>query len=147
MERLTLALVAHDAKKEDMVLLVNAHKQKLTELDLVATRSTGQMIQARTGIPVTLMQSGPLGGDQQIGALVTSGIVKAVIFLRDPLTAQAHEPDITALLRICDVHNVPLATNRATAESVLHLVFEHPEILGEAQFEAKLTNAMALAQC
>ena len=147
MERLTLALVAHDAKKEDMVLLVNAHKQKLTELDLVATRSTGQMIQARTGIPVTLMQSGPLGGDQQIGALVTSGIVKAVIFLRDPLTAQAHEPDITALLRICDVHNVPLATNRATAESVLHLVFEHPEILGEAQFEAKLTNEMALAQC
>ena len=147
MERLTLALVAHDAKKEDMVLLVNAHKQKLTELDLVATRSTGQMIQARTGIPVTLMQSGPLGGDQQIGALVTSGIVKAVVFLRDPLTAQAHEPDITALLRICDVHNVPLATNRATAESVLHLVFEHPEILGEAQFEAKLTNAMALAQC
>ena len=147
MERLTLALVAHDAKKEDMVLLVNAHKQKLTELDLVATRSTGQMIQARTGIPVTLMQSGPLGGDQQIGALVTSGIVKAVIFLRGPLTTQAHEPDITALLRICDVHNVPLATNRATAESVLHLVFEHPEILGEAQFEAKLTNEMALAQC
>jgi len=147
LERLTLALVAHDAKKEDMVFLVNAHKQELTELDLVATRSTGQMIQARTGIPVTLMQSGPLGGDQQIGALVTSGIVKAVIFLRDPLTAQAHEPDITALLRICDVHNVPLATNRATAESVLHLVFEHPEILGEAQFEAKLSNEMALAQC
>jgi len=147
MEKLTLAMIAHDVKKDDMLLLVQAHRQELSGLDLVATRGTGQVIQARTELPVTLVQSGPLGGDQQIGALVTSGIVKAVIFLRDPLTAQAHEPDITALLRICDVHNVPLATNRATAESVLHLVFEHPEILGEAQFEAKLTNEMALAQC
>ena len=147
MKRITLALVAHDSKKEDMVWLVKAHKENLAELDLVATRGTGQVIQARTELSVTLVQSGPHGGDQQIGALVASGIVKAVIFLRDPLTAQAHEPDITALLRICDVHNVPLATNRATAESVLHLVFEHPEILGEAQFEAKLTNEMALAQC
>jgi len=85
------------------------------------------MIQQATGLPVTLMQSGPLGGDQQIGAMVASNTVKAVIFLRDPLTAQPHEPDITALLRVCDVHNVPLATNLATAEAVLHLLFEPPE--------------------
>ena len=85
------------------------------------------MIQQATGLPVTLMQSGPLGGDQQIGAMVASNSVKAVIFLRDPLTAQPHEPDITALLRVCDVHNVPLATNLATAEAVLHLLFEPPD--------------------
>ena len=147
MRRITLALVAHDSKKEDMVWLVKAHKENLAELDLVATRGTGQVIQARAELPVTLVQSGPDGGDQQIGALVASGIVKAVIFLRDSLMAQPHEPDISALLRVCDVHNVPLATNLATAEAVLHLLFEHPEILGEVQFEAKLTNEMALAQC
>ena len=89
------------------------------------------MIQQATGLPVTLMQSGPLGGDQQIGALVASNIVKAVIFLRDPLTAQPHEPDITALLRVCDVHNVPLATNLATAEAVLRLLFEPPDTQNE----------------
>ena len=75
------------------------------------------------------MQSGPHGGDQQIGALVANGDVRAVIFLRDPMMALPHEPDITALLRICDVHDVPLATNVTTAEAVLHLMFEHPEAL------------------
>ena len=68
------------------------------------------------------MESGPHGGDQQIGALVAKGEVRAVIFLRDPLTAQAHEPDISALLRVCDVHNIPLATNLATAEAVLSYI-------------------------
>jgi methylglyoxal synthase len=94
-DQLTLALIAHDSKKEDMISLVKAHKQELTGINLVATWSTGQMIQSRTGLPVTLMQSGPHGGDQQIGALVASDDVKAVIFLRDPLIAQPHEPDIT----------------------------------------------------
>lgn len=126
-----LALIAHDVKKEDMVLLVKTHKEELTNIDLVATRSTGQIIQARTGLPVTLMQSGPLGGDQQIGALVANGDVDAVIFLRDPLMAHPHEPDVSALLRVCDVHNVPLATNIASAEAVLHLMFEEPEAMGE----------------
>ena len=143
MERLTLALVAHDAKKDDMVLLVNAHKQELTELDLVATRSTGQMIQARTGIPVTLMQSGPLGGDQQIGALAANGDIKAVIFLRDPLTSHPHEPDVSALLRVCDVHNVPLATNLASAEAILHLLFNPPEALGEHHIIVQYIDGMA----
>lgn len=128
-ETLTLALIAHDSKKDDMVSLMKAHKDNLANLNLVATRSTGQIIESRVGLPVTLMQSGPHGGDQQIGALVADGDVKAVIFLRDPMMAQPHEPDITALLRICDVHNVPLATNIATAEAVLHLMFEHPEAL------------------
>ncbi len=112
-----------------MVQLVKAHKEELAEVDLVATRSTGHLIQERTGLPVTLLQSGPLGGDQQIGAMVASEEINAVIFLRDPLTAHPHEPDVSALLRVCDVHNVPLATNLATAEAVLHLTAEHPEAL------------------
>ena len=128
MEKITIALIAHDARKEDMARLAEAHKEKLAGLHLVATKSTGQLVQSRTKLPVTLMQSGPLGGDQQVGALVTSGVVKAVIFLRDPLTAQPHEPDITALMRVCDVHNIPLATALASAEALLHFLFEHPEL-------------------
>jgi methylglyoxal synthase len=135
--RKALALVAHDAKKDDLVQLVKMHKEELAEVDLVATRNTGQLIQERTGLPVTLLQSGPLGGDQQIGALIASEEVNAVIFLRDPLTAHPHEPDVSALLRVCDVHNVPVATNLATAEAVLHLIAEHPEALGGHQLAAR----------
>jgi methylglyoxal synthase len=141
--RKALALVAHDAKKEDMVQLVKAHKEELAELDLIATQSTGRLIQGRTGLPVTLLQSGALGGDQQIGALVANGEVDAVVFLRDPLTAHPHEPDVSAFLRVCDVHNVPLATNIATAEAVLHLVFEHPEALGGHHLAAQFVEEIA----
>jgi methylglyoxal synthase len=141
--RKALALVAHDAKKEDMVQLVKAHKEELAELDLIATRSTGRLVQERTGLHVTLLQSGPLGGDQQIGALVANGEIDAVIFLRSPLTAHPHEPDVSALLRVCDVHNVPLATNLATAEAVLHLIFEHPEALGGHHLAAQFIEEMA----
>ena len=124
MERFGLALIAHDSKKKDMVLLMKAHRDELIQLELVATRSTGTLIQARVGLPVTVMRSGPQGGDQQIGSLVAHGKIQAVIFLRDPLTAQAHEPDISALLRLCDVCNVPLATNSATAEAVLSYIIQ-----------------------
>lgn len=137
MNTVTLALIAHDNKKEEMLSLVRDHRDDLSELSLVATRSTGMLIQARTDLPVTLMQSRPMGGDQQIGSLVASGVVKAVIFLRDPLTVQPHEPDVTALLRVCDVHNVPLATNLATAEALLHLIFDHPEIIKELSLHAR----------
>lgn len=126
-----------------MTLLVRAHREQLARLELLATRGTGKLIQARVGLPVTLMESGPRGGDQQIGALVATGDVGAVIFLRDPLTAQPHEPDISALLRICDVHNVPLATNLATAEAVLHLLFEHPEALGGHHLVAQFLSDIA----
>lgn len=141
---LTLALIAHDGKKDEMVRLVREHRDNLAKLSLVATRSTGQLVREGTSLPVTLVNSGPMGGDQQIGAMVASRVVKAVIFLRDPLTAQPHEPDIAALLRVCDVHNVPLATNLATAEAVMHLLFEHPEVLGEYRIEACLNNGTAL---
>ena len=143
MERLALALIAHDSKKADVVQLVKAHKEGLAEFDLVATRGTGQIIQSRIGLPVTLVQSGPHGGDQQIGALVANGDVRAGIFLRDPLMAQPHEPDISALLRVCDVHNVPLATNLATAEAVLHLLFEHPEALSGHHLVAEFLKELA----
>jgi methylglyoxal synthase len=143
MNKIALALVAHDSKKEDIVQLVKAHKENLAELDLVVTRGTGQAIKARAGLPVTLLQSGPHGGDQQIGALVTNGDVRAVIFLRDPLMAHPHEPDVSALLRVCDVHDVPLATNLASAEAVLHLLFEHPEALGGHHIAAQFISEMA----
>lgn len=129
--RKALALVAHDARKDDLVQLVKAHKEVLAEVDLVATRGTGQLIQKRVGLPVTLLQSELLGGDQQIGALIAGEEVNAVIFLRDSLTAHPDEPDVSALLRVCDVHNVPLATNLATAEAVLHVLGEHSEASGE----------------
>ena len=143
MNKFTLAIIAHDGKKGDMVQLVKAHKDELSAITLVATRSTGQLVNARTGLPVTLLQSGPLGGDQQIGALVANKEVDAVIFLRDPLTAHPHEPDVSALLRICDAHCIPLATNIATAEAVLHLLFEHPEALNGQHIAAEYLSEIA----
>ena len=138
-----LALIAHDAKKDEIVQLVKAHLTDMAEIDLIATHSTGQYIEKRTGRPVTLVLSGPLGGDQQIGALVASEEVDAVIFLRDPLTAHPHEPDVTVLLRVCDVHNVPLATNLTTAEAVLHLMVEHPEAFSGHHLAAQFLEEMA----
>lgn len=114
-----LALIAHDNKKKDMLKLVARHRDLMTNWPLLATGTTGQLIQERFGIPVKRMLSGPYGGDQQIGSKIACNKVAAVIFLRDPLTAHPHEPDITAILRLCDVHNVPVATNLASAEVVL----------------------------
>lgn len=111
-----VALIAHDQKKDDMLTFVGKHKAIFAHCRLVATGTTGRRIMEETGLTVHRMQSGPYGGDQQIGAMVASGQMDLVVFLRDPLTAQPHEPDVTALLRVCDVHNVPLATNEATAE-------------------------------
>ena len=110
--------------KEVMAELVKRYSEKLSQLNLVATRTTGQNIMEKSGMPVTLLQSGPMGGDQQVGALVAEGKLEAVIFLCDPLFAQPHEPDISALMRVCDVHNTALATNLATAEAVLNQLFE-----------------------
>jgi methylglyoxal synthase len=143
LKKLTLALVAHDSKKDDMVQLVKAHREEMAGLELMATRSTGRIIQERTGLSVRLLESGPLGGDQQVGALVASEDINAVIFLRDPLMAHPHEPDVSALLRVCDVHNVPLATNLSTAEEVMHLISEHPEALGGHHLAAEFLEEMA----
>lgn len=114
-----LALIAHDAKKDAMVQLATKYSAVLEKFPLVGTGETGRRITEATGIPVKRMQPGPLGGDQQIGALIATDEVIAVIFLRDPLTAQPHEPDVSALLRLCDVHAIPLATNVTSAEILL----------------------------
>jgi len=139
----TIALIAHDAKKDDMVVFIRAHKAELSDSVLIATKSTGQLIHERTGLPVQLLLSGALGGDQQVGALVANGAVDAVIFLRDALTAHPHEPDVSALLRVCDVHNIPLATNLTTAEAVLHLMAEHPEALSGHHLAAQFLEEVA----
>lgn len=115
----TIALIAHDKKKSEMLEFVGHHKELLTKFHLIATRTTGTLINETFGLHVETMLSGPMGGDQQIGARVATGDVDYVIFLRDPLTSQPHEPDINALLRLCDVHNIPLATNRRSAHIVL----------------------------
>ncbi|MCL4455763.1 MAG: methylglyoxal synthase [Deinococcus sp.] len=114
-----LALIAHDGKKTDMVSFAKDHKDTLARFPLIATGTTGRMLREKAGLEVEVLQSGPMGGDQQIGARIAEDKVLAVIFLRDPLQAQPHEPDVSALMRICDVHNVPLATNLAAAEAVL----------------------------
>lgn len=114
-----IALIAHDKKKADMVALAMRHADFLSKHELFATGTTGGLIMENTGLPVSRMQSGPMGGDQQIGAMVASGALDCIIFLRDPLTAQPHEPDVSALLRLCDVHGIPLATNLKSAEILL----------------------------
>lgn len=114
-----IALVAHDKKKSDMISLATQYKDILAKHDLYATGTTGTLIIGETGLNITRMKSGPLGGDQQIGSMVAEGMLDLVIFLRDPLTAQPHEPDISALLRLCDVQNIPLATNIGSAKIML----------------------------
>ncbi|WP_435186345.1 methylglyoxal synthase [Halobellus sp. EA9] len=114
-----IALIAHDEKKPEIVEFVQNRIEDLQRMDLMATGTTGKRIREATGLDVERKQSGPIGGDMQIGAEIADGNCDGVIFLRDPLTAQPHEPGITALLRICDVHDVPLATNLASAGAVL----------------------------
>ena len=115
----TLALIAHDGKKDEMIRLVDAHREELAHFDLVATGTTGERITAATGLDLKRMRSGPYGGDAQIAALITEGNVVGVVFLVDPLYAHPHEPDIQGLLRICNVYDVPVATNPAAARLLI----------------------------
>lgn len=116
---MNIALIAHDKKKDDIVKIAAAYKVILEQHDLFATGTTGKRISDETDLNVHRFKSGPLGGDQQIGAYISDNKMDLVIFIRDPLTAQAHEPDISALLRLCDVYEIPLATNIGTAEVLL----------------------------
>ncbi len=115
----TLALIAHDGKKDDLLRFGRDHLELLRGLRLVATATTGSLLASELGLEVERVASGPQGGDLQIGAGIVTGEIGAVIFFRDPLTAHPHEPDIQAVLKVCDVHDVPLATNRASAELLL----------------------------
>ena len=117
---MNIALIAHDKKKADIVRFSIAYEPVLRKHHLYATGTTGLRITEATGLEIQRFQSGPLGGDQQIGAMVADNEMDIVIFFRDPLTAQPHEPDISALMRLSDVYEIPLATNMATAELLMH---------------------------
>lgn len=114
-----VALIAHDRKKEEMVAFVRRHIEFFRSQRLVATGNTGLLLNRELGLHVERVAHGPEGGDLIIGGRVAEGLVSAVLFFRDPLTAQPHEPDVSALMRVCDVHDVPLATNISTAEAVV----------------------------
>ena len=124
-----IALIAHDKKKDEIIELAKKYKDVLGGHQLYATGTTGTLIMGETGLAIHRMKSGPLGGDQQIGAMLAVGDLDLMIFLRDPLTAQPHEPDVSALLRLGDVQKIPLATNIASATIML-------EALARGEFAA-----------
>ena len=115
-----IALIAHDKKKNDMIELAIKYKETLGKHILYATGTTGTLVMGETGLSINRMKNGPLGGDQQIGSMVAEGKLDLIVFLRDPLTSQPHEPDVSALLRLCDVQSIPLATNVKSAEIMLN---------------------------
>ena len=123
-----IALIAHDKLKNQMIELCKQFEDTLRLHELYATGTTGTLIIANTSLKVTLLKSGPLGGDQQVGSMIADNLLDLVIFLRDPLTSQPHEPDISALLRLCDVTKTPLATNISSARIMLHYIGEIEKI-------------------
>lgn len=114
-----IALIAHDKKKPEIIELAKKYRDVLAEHELYATGTTGTMVMGETKLDIHRLKSGPLGGDQQIGAMLANGELDLIIFLRDPLTAQPHEPDVSALLRLCDVQRIPLATNISSGTIML----------------------------
>lgn len=112
----TIALIAHDHKKKDLIDWAVTHKSRLQEHKLVATGTTGGLVADALQLPVHRYKSGPLGGDQQIGALISEGGLDALVFFWDPLNPAPHDPDVKALLRLCSVWNIPVACNRASAD-------------------------------
>jgi methylglyoxal synthase len=124
-----LALIAHDNKKVDFVAWATYNRETLAQFNLVATRHTARLVRDKVGLEIEELLSGPEGGDAQIAALVATGAVDVVFFFVDPLWAQPHDPDIRALLRVCNVHNVPLATNLGTADLIITALY--PEMAGQ----------------
>ncbi|PWL17230.1 methylglyoxal synthase [Falsochrobactrum shanghaiense] len=119
-KRLRVALIAHDLKKDDMVAFAQLHEEALSRFDIVATGTTGGLIQqACKSLNVHRVKSGPLGGDQQIGAMIAEGMIQALIFFIDPLSPLPHDVDVKALTRLGSVYDIPMALNRATAERLI----------------------------
>ena len=122
-----IALIAHDNKKADLIGWCGENKEILKGHFLCGTGTTARMITDKTGLPVRGYNSGPLGGDQQIGAKIVEGKVDFIIFLSDPLTAQPHDPDVKALLRIAQVYDIPIANNRASADFMIRSEYMNRE--------------------
>lgn len=114
-----LAVIAHDGRKADMVAFATFNRRALAGITLVATETTGRLLRDKVGLDVETVLSGPLGGDAQIAAMVAEGRIGGVLFFMDPHSAQPHDPDIRTLLRVCNVHDVPIATNVAAADLFL----------------------------
>ena len=121
-----IAIVAHDRKKDELVEFVRQHRDFFARHELCGTGTTGERVQEATGLAIERYLSGPLGGDQQVGSEIASGRVDMLFFLRDPLTAHPHEPDVSALLRLCDVRVIPVATNLATAAALVAAYGDRP---------------------
>lgn len=119
MEKKTIALIAHDNKKAEIVAWAMKNKERLSQFNLCGTGHTAKMVEKATGLPVQAYLSGPLGGDQQIGAKVAEGEIGMIVFFWDPLQMQPHDPDVKALLRIAVVYDIPIATNEATADCII----------------------------
>lgn len=128
-----IALIAHDQKKDLLIEFCRRNEEILLKHELYATGTTGTRIMENTKLEITKVKSGPLGGDQQIGALVCQRQMDLIIFFRDPLTAQPHEPDVNALLRLCDVYSVPLATNLTSANVIISVLEKGMENLESFQ--------------
>ncbi len=126
-EKKRVALIAHDGMKQDLLAWVKHNEKTLSRHKLYATRSTGNLVRGETGLKVTTFHSGPLGGDQQIGARIVEGDIDFLIFFWDPLQSQPHDPDVKALLRLAVVHNIPTACNRATADFLITSHFMEQE--------------------
>jgi len=120
-----IALIAHDGKKLELIRFAQINCETLKHYTLIATGTTGQRLQEEVGLDIERVLSGPLGGDAQIAAQVVTGLITAVLFIVDPMFAQPHEPDIQSLQRLCNVHNVPLATNLAAAQLILDGLSRH----------------------
>jgi methylglyoxal synthase len=118
-KRPTLAIIAHDGRKADLVAWATYNRERLAAFDIVATATTGSLLRDKVGLEVTAVLSGPMGGDAQIAAMVAEGRIRAVFFLVDPMSAHPHDPDIRTVMRVCNVHNVALTTNVAGADLFL----------------------------
>ena len=117
--KMNIALVAHDEMKNTMIGFCIAYEEILKKYGIYATGTTGKRIMDETNLNINRLASGPLGGDQQIGSLIVNQDIDLVIFLRDPLNPKQHEPDVNNVVRLCDIHNIPLATNLASAELLI----------------------------